>query len=442
MVTNNISKIIDQVYKENVFSSTEKKLIFSRVDFFMKSLNNSLKKHKVDADIFLGGSSAKGTSLKKGFDSDIFIRFDYKKYKEFSSEISDIAHQAVFDATSGLAERVHGSRDYFIFRDTKETPNLVFEMIPVLNIDKPEKALNITDVSPLHVIWAKKHIGKKSYVVKDIIATKLFLKAIGAYGAESYIRGFSGHDVDILLLFYGSFEALLKSAVTWEKKQIIDVEKHYKSNEEVFCALNPSKISPLILIDPIQPERNAAASLSVEKFELFKNKALEFLAEPKKSYFIKKSFSLTNLKNRKVKGCKKIIFKAKSLEGKRDVVGSKLLKVYEHIRKKMKSSSFHIVESDWYWDESKVAYFWFFITNESISFIRKNPYIIHKGPPLKRKTDAAKFKEKHSDVYEENSFLFTRVKREFLSIEELLNFIVKEKYVVERVIEINLIYRS
>ncbi len=437
-----VSKIVNKIYKENVFSSVERRIIKSRVDSFMKSLALSLKAHEVDAEIFLGGSSAKGTSLKKGFDSDVFIRFNYNKYKEFSSELSDIANKAIQECTGGRAERVHGSRDYFIYKDTKKNPNLVFEMIPVLNINHPQKAMNITDVSPLHVIWVKNYIKKNKSLVKEIVATKLFLKSIGAYGAESYIRGFSGHDVDILIIFYGSFEALISAAVTWERNKIIDIEKHYKNKEDVFKLLNPSKLSPLILIDPIQPERNAAASLSIDKFELFKLKSLEFLTEPNKSYFVKKNFSLSDLKKKKIDGCIKVIFKIKALTGKRDVVGSKLLKVYQHIKKKIKSSSVQIVDSDWNWNEAKDAYVWFFITKESIADIKKSPYIIHKGPPKQRDFDAKKFLEKYEDVYEENSFLFTRVKREFLSIDELAKYIINDKYVLDRTGSIKLIYKS
>ncbi len=42
--------------------------------------------------------------------------------------------------------------------------------------------------------------------------------------------------------------------------------------------LNKSKIqSPLIVIDPVQAGRNAAAALSFEKYDLLRKKAKEFL---------------------------------------------------------------------------------------------------------------------------------------------------------------------
>lgn len=430
---NTISKLVDIVYKDNVYLNDEKKKIYSRIDGFLKLLRKILLKHKIDAEVFLGGSSAKDTFLKGKFDSDVFVRFNYEKYKVFSNELSDIIEKPISEISKNKYNRVHGSRDYYIYIDKASNPSIKFEVIPVLKIDNPLNSMNITDVSPLHVIWAKKYLTKSNKLVKEIVATKLFMKSIGVYGAESYIRGFSGHDVDILIFYYKSFENLLKSAIVWEKHQVIDLEKHYSDKKTVISKLNPSKISPLLLIDPVQPERNAAASLSTEKFELFKLKALEFLSNPKPSYFIERKFSLSGLKKTKIENCKKIIYFCEPLEGKQDVVGSKLLKCYEHIKKRFKSSGFDVFDSDWFWDKSDKAHFWYYITIDSIQNLKTNPFYVHKGPPTKKELDAKKFREKHISVYEEDSFLFTKVKREFNSIERLSNHILREKYVLERV---------
>ena len=432
-----ISTIVDNVFKENTFSASEKKIIYSRINKFIKSLQTSLKKHKILADVLLGGSSAKGTFIKNNFDSDIFVRFNYETYCKFSDELSDILQKPLDEITNRKIDRVHGSRDYFTFNE-KGDPNIKFEVIPVLKVDNPSLALNVTDVSPLHVVWAKKYISKKPRYVKDIIATKLFMKHIGVYGAESYIRGFSGHDVDILIFYYGSFEKLLNSSITWGDKEILDIESYYQNEKQVFSTLNSSKIAPLILIDPIQPERNAAASLSKEKIELFKSSALAFLAEPSLSFFVGKKFSLSSLRKKKIVGCKRIIFKVTVLEGKHDVIGSKLLKTYIHIKNKIIASGFHYIESDWFWDKKDYSYFWFFITEESIQNIKDNPTLLHKGPHVKRKSDVKKFRQKHDYVFQDNSFLFTRVKRKFFSVEELLDNILVDSYVLERVKSISI----
>jgi len=83
-----------------------------------------------------------------------------------------------------------------------EKAGILFEFIPVVTIHKASDAQNITDISPLHVAWVNKHIGK---LRNDIRLAKLFCKAQGLYGAESHIRGFSGYLLELLVIAYGGF---------------------------------------------------------------------------------------------------------------------------------------------------------------------------------------------------------------------------------------------
>ena len=119
--------------------------------------------------------------------------------------------------------------------------------------------------------------------------TKQFAQAQNVYGAESHIKGFSGYVCEILTVYYGSFLNLMKGAAKWNDKVVVDAEKYYRGMD-VFKVVNVSKlISPLIAIDPVQKDRNAAAALSMEKFEAFKKAAKEFLKHPSKDFFVKKS---------------------------------------------------------------------------------------------------------------------------------------------------------
>ena len=62
--------------------------------------------------------------------------------------------------------------------------------------------------------------------------------------------------------------------------------------------LNKSKTqSPLIIVDPVQPDRNAAAAVSREKFEIFKKKAREFISKPEVEFFQVKKIDIKELKN-------------------------------------------------------------------------------------------------------------------------------------------------
>ena len=234
------------------------------------------------ADVVLGGSLAKGTALQN-YDIDLFVRF----YNEVEVDLLEKALKKQFKNV----ERVHGSRDYF----SMDYKGVNYEIIPVLKIDSPSKAENITDVSYFHIEWVKNNLQNP----EQVKIAKLFAKANGVYGAESYINGFSGYILELLVAHYGSFENLVEEASKWRPKVIVDVAKHYKSREEVLKKMNESKLqSPLIVVDPVDKNRNASAALSEEIFSKFVLVCRDFVDKPSLKCFDKKDFSIAEIKRR------------------------------------------------------------------------------------------------------------------------------------------------
>src|SRR3989344_8066674 len=110
-----------------------------------------LKKIKIpSAKAVLGGSGAKNTWLSGSTDIDIYVKFNYSKYKNKSDEISDILYKYL--RKSFKITRLHGSRDYF----QAKIKSYTVEIVPILDIKKSSEAKNITDVSQLHVDYVRK----------------------------------------------------------------------------------------------------------------------------------------------------------------------------------------------------------------------------------------------------------------------------------------------
>src|SRR3989338_2779484 len=337
-----VKKILNEVLEEIQPDEKYQKDIFLRLNSIIEKINRNQKNIKA----ILGGSGAKGTWLKT-FDADIFVLFNYSKYKDKSDKLSDALEKILRNKFRKII-RLHGSRDYFQIKEN----NFTFEIVQILEIKKASQAKNITDVSPLHSNWVRKHKN----LVNDMKLTKQFCQAQNVYGAESYIRGFSGYICEILTAYYGSFLNLIKNAAKWQDKVVIDVEKYYKG-KDVFKLVNTSKlVSPLIVIDPVQKDRNAAAALSFEKFEAFKKAAKEFLQKPSKEFFVKKDMVAISLSEKSSKH-KLIRIKAISLSGKADIIGTKLLKIYEFFKNELKKHDFKIIKTDWEWDKKKYALF-------------------------------------------------------------------------------------
>src|SRR3989338_8180046 len=92
-----------------------------------KKIEAGLKKAHCRADVFLGGSLAKNTLIKKErYDIDIFVRFQYKEYAERDSQLSDMLEKAL-KLQKIKYKKIHGSRDYFHFSAGGKKP-VLFEI--------------------------------------------------------------------------------------------------------------------------------------------------------------------------------------------------------------------------------------------------------------------------------------------------------------------------
>ncbi len=389
---------------------------------FLKKLNSKLK----DAKAILGGSGAKGTWLSGNFDVDVFVLFDLKNFTKKTNELSNILEPLLKKSFPKIKlTRLHGSRDYFqlLFQEIN------FEIIPILNIKKAEQALNITDVSPLHSLWVNKHTAK---IKDEILLAKKFCKAQNCYGAESHIGGFSGYTLEILTTRYGSFTKLLKASLKWNEKDVIDVEKYYHSPAEAIFQMNTSKLqSPLIVIDPVDKNRNAAAALSLEKFHLFQKKAAEYLEKPSVEFFQKDNWNLEFVK-KTAHGAPFLVLSLTPLEGKIDVVGTKILKLFEFLKREL--APFGIKKANWQWDENNPALLYFILEKAQLPEVT-----VRIGPPLTIKEHAAAFQKQYPETYAEKGRLFAKIKTPHPLLKDYVKELLKEKYVKERVKEVKVI---
>ena len=405
-------RLLKEILKEIRPSKEDEKIVRVRIDSVLKRINKGLK----DAKAELGGSGAKGTWLKQ-FDADIFVKFNYNKFKDKSDKLSGILEKHLKKVFKRVT-RLHGSRDYFQVKEKGYT----FEIVPILNIKKAEEAMNITDVSPLHAKWVLKH---KKYL-DEIRLTKKFCKAVKVYGAESYIHGFSGYICEILTVYYKGFLKLVREASKWKDKVVIDINNYYK-NKNVLFELNKSKlVSPLVIVDPVQADRNAAAAISKENFERFKEGCKKFLKKPSKDFFVEKEITKEDLV--KKAGNNKLIFlEVVPLRGKEDIIGGRLAKAFKFIKNKIEFYDFKLKDCGWEWKREGKAKFWYIVDKKDLSKIKK---II--GPPVFLKYHVKRFRKKYKKTFVEGKKVCSNVKRKYCKIEDLIKDLVKDKYVKER----------
>jgi tRNA nucleotidyltransferase (CCA-adding enzyme) len=362
------------------FSATDedKKEISKLTKEFVDCLKATIKRKKINGDVFVGGSFAKGTMAKsENYDVDIFIRFDKKDDKTISELLQKIIKELKLREKINI---LHGSRDYI---QIEKSPKVTFEIIPTIKVSKAKDARNTTDLSYFHVKYAKDRINSK--IAREICIAKQFFKAAKVYGAESYVNGFSGYSVECLLIYYKSFEKMIKSFLSAKDKIIIDPENYYKK-QNILIEINESKAhGPIILVDPTFKERNVLAALSQETFDKLNNTIKAFLSKPDIGYFEVKEIDIDKLKqdakNKKAEFIQ-IMLTTDKQEG--DIAGTKMKKFAKHLIAQIEPQ-FKIIREEFDYKLGKTA---------SLYIIAKsNGEVERVGPPIKLKQACEKFKK-------------------------------------------------
>jgi len=405
-----INPVLREVLERVRPSKEELQDIKNSLEKFTEEIRKKLKTQKIDAEIFIGGSFAKKTMIRKGnYEVDIFIRFG-KKHRN----ISDITKKILRNRKN--ASLIHGSRDYFRIKASK---NLFFEVIPVRKIKNPKEAENITDLSYSHVKYIKRKI-KSGKILEDILLAKAFCYGNNCYGAESYINGFSGYALELLVYYYGGFLKFVRAITKIKEKEIIDIEKHHKNKQQILMDINAAKLgSPIVLIDPTYKQRNVLAALSCKTFEEFQKTCKKFLKNPTiKAFEIKKIDFEKKKRGAGKKGYEFILIEAKTQKQKGDIAGSKLLKFYNHLTYEIKKY-FEIKNKGFEYGGKKSAKFFF--------MVKRKPELLIQGPLKSQKEHVKKFQKKHKKTFVKKNSLYAKQKLNFTLKEFLKNWKKKNR---------------
>ena len=406
-----MDKVLSEIKNQVTLSNEEQAKIKETVKEFKSKLEPVLKKSKIDANIFVGGSVGKSTNLPGLHDIDIFVRF------KTDGELSEIIHDSLNSCFKKVT-RLKGSRDYFKVKLNE----FEIEVIPVLYITRPNQAKNITDHSPFHVNWSKR---KSKNLVEDIKIAKQFFIGVGAYGAESWIGGFSGHVIEILTVNYGGFKKLIEGISKWGDETFVDVEKYYSNAGDAISSLDNAKLeSPLLVIDPVDKERNAAAAVSKEKYEFLKEITTKFLKKPTLKSFEENLITASDIE-KKVKKNKLFLFSAKPESHKHDAAGAKMLNHYKKIEKMFTEHNFEIIDSGFFWDKKNDGLIWFIMNPKELT--KKH---ILKGPPTYESgVNILNFKKKYArkKVWREGYNYFVEVSRKYVKSEQIVKLIKSDE---------------
>ncbi len=365
----------------------------------IESVNKASYELKVDAFGKLVGSAARSTWRSGEKDIDIFIMLPPSMSRE---ELEDVGLSIAKNSVSVFEER-YAEHPYI--RANFEGYDV--DMVPCFNVEDASKIKSAVDRTPFHNDYMKCHING---LEDEVLLLKQFMGGMGIYGAELKVRGFSGYLCELLVLKYGSFQGVLLGASDWRSGQIINIEGTgtYDSKD------------PFVVIDPVDPNRNVAAAVSLESFSKFIDISRSFLDGPGVTYFFPlpvSPISKEELRDLlKERGTELIAIDAEIPDMIDDVLFPQLYKAEKAILRLMKCHDFRALGSG-VWAGDGRALILFEMEVGRLPNIKKIT-----GPPVTFRDRGRSFKAKHapSPIFIEGGNYVARVPREYTNIIELL----------------------
>jgi tRNA nucleotidyltransferase (CCA-adding enzyme) len=354
-----MKEIILQIGKAVIPSKMMEKSKKQISDLAFNLVKKEIKKYPEVIGLEFGGSFAKGTWLSRGADVDIFIKFK----KSISEEkFEKISKKIGFESMKEYCPYVRYSEHPYVEAKIKDTK---INVVPFYDV-KMGKWKSSADRSPFHTKFMEKSLTSK--MRNDIRILKTFLKSNGIYGAEIAKQGFSGYVSEVLVLHFGSFENVIKSISEIKENQIIGkTSKKFETS--------------IVIVDPIDNNRNLAAAISDENLGKFILVSRAFREKPTLEFFKNKKSRVSN-KHWENLLVIKFDFKMRSP----DIIWGQIKRATLSLSTQLELGGFNVSRSKPHTDQQKGAYLFFLL--ESVKIPERYP---KNGPEFFRKDDSKSF---------------------------------------------------
>ncbi|RLJ02821.1 MAG: CCA tRNA nucleotidyltransferase [Candidatus Aenigmatarchaeota archaeon] len=295
------------------------------------------------------GSIAKDTWLKGHKDFDLFLRFRESTSRENLEEYGLKLGKEIINRLGGTYEIAYAEHPYIrgFFNGHR------IDIVPAFDVRNPGRIKSAVDRTPYHVRYVNQNLDRG--LVNEVRLLKQFCKGIGVYGSNLKVRGFSGYLCELLIIKYIKFRNLVEDAADWWPGKVIDIEGFYRSEKYLREKKFPG--DALIVVDPVDRNRNVASVLSSENFIWFVKKCQEFVEEPNEDIFFgKPRYEMTlrgiaeKLRERGTEFL--MIYFAAPEEVHRDILWPQMRKLLKRIEDVLKDGGFRPLRSDIWSDET------------------------------------------------------------------------------------------
>ena len=329
-----------------------------------------------NAEGMVVGSVARNTWVKGDRDLDVFMLFDPAIPREnLEREGLALARTIASRFTDQFGEK-YAEHPYI----NACVRSVDVDLVPCYKVDRPTSIQSAVDRTPFHTRYIAEKING---LVDDVLLLKRFAKAGGVYGSDQMTEGFSGYLCELLILHYGSFSELLLGAANWRPHLVIDIEHHAAKDFD----------EPLVVVDPVDPKRNVAASVSLDRMAEFIELARGYSDAPSKIFFdipdppvISREDLASLLEER---GTSLIAVTFQTPPYIEEIVVPQLKRSMHAVTEHLERNGFVVHHAHYLMGPDRCIFLFEFLVSD-LPKIRR-----HMGPPLWNRINAEKFREKH-----------------------------------------------
>jgi len=392
-----------------------------------------------------GSTGIKQTQLRNDFDIDFFIGLNFNEFKPKYEGLSKNQRKKVTKK-----DFLFLCNEWIIkalYTEEFKNPNLLYAEHPYVKVDyisdkialkidlvlyfdltleyiKKYGPITAVDRSPWHGRFVRDNLTEVQK--NDVRLLKQFFKSCHCYGDKSAVgkAGFIGYSAELLIYHYENlqnlftnFKNLIRTPLDYYNRSIKEIRRKPHMRDDA-----------LIIIDPIDQNRNVAAAISERSYRYCNYQIQEFLKNPKEDIFkIAEIPEYKELKNGDTLNNNLFIIELINLnqEIHYTVNRDKLYSLGDNIKSNGEiepshAKRFEKIEFEVYFEDDSEEY--------NMAIFCSNPTIsksyLRKGPPIKEISHANKFKVKNPNYIEKKGYLWIETTRDYTEfIDFLKNFV-------------------
>ena len=343
-------KALEQARKISIPTENEQEKIKRISELALQLVKQQVEKFPEVTGVEIGGSYAKGTWLSGEVDLDIFVKLkkdtDEKTFETTGKTIG-------FASLKKFKPYVRYSEHPYVEAEIERTR---VNVVPCYDVENGNWK-SAADRSSFHTKFILQSFDQTKK--DEVRLLKKFLIGIGIYGAEIAKEGFGGYVAEVLVYHYGSFLGVMEAASSFVQHQVIG---------------NPTKKfdTPLIIIDPIDSNRNLGTAISTESVGKFILASRSFLKKPSLSFFkiLPRKLNKKNLDN-------SIIVKFNYRKRSPDIVWGQIKRATTAVAGQLELAGFQVLRKSSVTDEKAEAALLFLLRSQNVekNMIRRGPNV-------------------------------------------------------------------